>query len=825
VVVVACVVALAGVPLAAADWTSENVGLANGGSTTPVGADGLDIRGAGVNIYKASDSFRYVYQKITGDFDVRVRVQAVEAADQWAKAGIMVRQTTASGSVHATAFAHANGKVQFRRRPGTDKDSEDSCTEAPMAAIPIWLRLQRSGARLTGSYATDANGAAWKSLGTADMGLKDPVLVGLCVCSNAPAQPCLATFRSISVHGGAAPAITAAPPVVERAPEPTGGPAARALGEWTSLDIGGASPGTTTAVGADGFDIAGNGRDIWYSGDSFRFVYQQVSGDFDIRARLMSVENTHEWAKSGLMVRQSKVPGSPHATLFVSSQKGCVFQRRHEAGGETVSAGAGKPHSGGTWLRLMRSGKAITVHIASDEAGTQWSRVGGDSVELTDPVLVGMCVCSHADKTLCKTEFRNVSLQAESATTGDPVGDAAVAATRGTAPKLPGLSIVDSAAATARTDKPVVNEPTATAAPSSRAPAGDPKLAAALATSAAKLAAEGKQDKARDMALRALVYDEECSEALYELGKILEKDGKRVAAGDFLARAAANLARDEAANPALGVKRGDAERRVRALNPHAMRLAEALTDYALSLGAIVKRVPDSMTQEEVAERIGMLRLANFVPPDKLPDVSKVVAKGPAKTVKRVVDDEGFVRTVTKEVVTQVPPEVERALKAAGWTTITGTWKKKAENVYEVTNGKLETPKTNGALQVIVHKEGTAKVKVMVRNNQRDDSTYYSTYASTGFGFVVSSSAAKMYSAVGGYSYYNTGGVYKPYYERDVQLAGPKSKFMIQINDGKVEMYVNAKREHNSNYKLSKDGPFAIEVDGTATIESPQAAGQ
>jgi hypothetical protein len=39
------------------------------------------------------------------------------------------------------------------------------------------------------------------------------------------------------------------------------------------------------------------------------------------------------------------------------------------------------------------------------------------------------------------------------------------------------------------------------------------------------------------------------------------------------------------------------------------------------------------------------------------------------------------------------------------------------------------------------------------------------------------------------------------------------------------MFVNDKREHNSNYKLGADGPFVVEVEGTCTIEDPRAAGQ
>jgi hypothetical protein len=166
--------------------------------------------------------------------------------------------------------------------------------------------------------------------------------------------------------------------------------------------------------------------------------------------------------------------------------------------------------------------------------------------------------------------------------------------------------------------------------------------------------------------------------------------------------------------------------------------------------------------------------------------------------------------------------VERALKEAGWTTITGAWKKKSEGVYEVTSGKLETPKTNGAIQVIVHKGATGNVRIMVRNNQYPNYEFFGGYSANGYGLAVESGAAKMYSPSAGFT---SGAVYKPYFERDVPLPLPKNKFLIQLNENKLEMYLNDQRVHNSNYKLSKDGPFAIEIDGTWTIESPRAMGQ
>jgi len=361
--------------------------------------------------------------------------------------------------------------------------------------------------------------------------------------------------------------------------------------------------------------------------------------------------------------------------------------------------------------------------------------------------------------------------------------------------------------------------------------AEDKTLAAMLGASAAKLAAEGKPDKAKELCYKALANDEGAADALFELGKIFEKEGHTTAAGDFLVRAARQFAKEETSNPAFASKRLDAERRVKLLNPYALRFADAMTDYAQTLCQICKKSPDSLTAEEALDRMDALHLADVVPPDKLPAIDRPKPppdKTTAKPKPGPGDNGNFpppYMPSKKEVVTSVPPEVERTLKTAGWTVITGTWKKKSDNVYEVTDGKLETPKTNGALQVILHKGGTGNIRIMVRNNQGRSSYYYSSssYYANGYGLAVEGATARMYSASGGYS--SSGGVYRSYYERDVPLPAPKNKILIQINEGKLQIFVNDQRVHNSNYTLSKEGPFAIEIDGTWTIESPQAMGQ
>jgi len=355
------------------------------------------------------------------------------------------------------------------------------------------------------------------------------------------------------------------------------------------------------------------------------------------------------------------------------------------------------------------------------------------------------------------------------------------------------------------------------------ASAADKVMASALASAAAKLASDAKFEKARELCFKALANDEDCAEALFELGKIYERDGKFTAAGEFFVRAAREFGAGEAATPAFASRRLEAETRIKKLDPYAARFTTLLADYTAELNAITRKSTDAFTQDEACDRADALKLRTVLSPDKAPKFDRPTVA--AVPVKRPPED-GVSRMVSRVIKpaapTNVPPDVERALKAAGWTTITGSWKKRSEGVYEVTDGKLETPKVNGAIQVIVHKGGTGSVKAMVRNNQEEYLSSFYSYGS-GFGYIVEGAGAKMFTPSGGYSnnkFYSN-------MEREDALsdAAPKNIVMVTVDEGKVEYFLNAVKKKSVNYQIAKSGPFVIHVEGSMVIESPQAKGQ
>src|SRR4051812_13022283 len=163
---------------------------------------------------------------------------------------------------------------------------------------------------------------------------------------------------------------------------------------WSSQDIGSPSqPGTATAdASGQSFTITATGRDIWSDNDQFHFVFQPVSGDGEIVARVDDLAPTNAWAKAGVMIRGSLAANAAHASAFVTPSSGVAFQSR-AATGEITSHTAGPDAPAPYWVRLGRQGSHVTAYSSPD--GTAWQAMGTVSIALSDTAYVGLAVASH----------------------------------------------------------------------------------------------------------------------------------------------------------------------------------------------------------------------------------------------------------------------------------------------------------------------------------------------------------------------------------------------------------------------------------------------
>ncbi len=180
------------------------------------------------------------------------------------------------------------------------------------------------------------------------------------------------------------------------------------FGAWASADIG--TPELAGDVDyRDGtFTVRGAGTDIWNDSDQFHYVYQPLSGDGEIVARVVSMEDTDYWAKAGVMIRESLAANSRHAFVAAANQAGARFQWRSETGGfsgdRALQEGLGRPY----WVRLVRQGNTFTGSISLD--GVNWTQTTSETISMGQEVFVGLAVTSHNPSRINTSVFDNVTV-------------------------------------------------------------------------------------------------------------------------------------------------------------------------------------------------------------------------------------------------------------------------------------------------------------------------------------------------------------------------------------------------------------------------------
>jgi regulation of enolase protein 1 (concanavalin A-like superfamily) len=159
--------------------------------------------------------------------------------------------------------------------------------------------------------------------------------------------------------------------------------------QFGASDVG----GSFTQSG-DSVTINAAGDDIWNQLDSGYFVHRKVTGDFDLRAQVTSLSNTHPWAKAGVMVRDSLGGESRNLFTMVSAQAAAGLQVRDTASGDTVFT-EGRWVNAPYWVRLVRSGDTFQSFISED--GATWQLVATRTLALPATLHAGVASSSHTN--------------------------------------------------------------------------------------------------------------------------------------------------------------------------------------------------------------------------------------------------------------------------------------------------------------------------------------------------------------------------------------------------------------------------------------------
>jgi hypothetical protein len=156
------------------------------------------------------------------------------------------------------------------------------------------------------------------------------------------------------------------------------------------------------------YTMTAAGRDIWDASDEFHFAYKEISGAVSIQAQVLSVGHTDDWAKAGVMIRDSLDPNSAHAMVAITPVNGVWFGRRVAAGQSSTSTkdpNVAAPQ----WVKLERSlGGLVRAYYSAD--GSTWTSFGSpEPITMKMPIYVGLALTSHNPDATCEARFSKVS--------------------------------------------------------------------------------------------------------------------------------------------------------------------------------------------------------------------------------------------------------------------------------------------------------------------------------------------------------------------------------------------------------------------------------
>ena len=357
-------------------WTSQDIGsVAFAGSATYASGT-FTVQASGSDIWNTADAFRFVYQPLDGNGQIIARVASVTNTDAWTKAGVMIRESLAAGSKHAMMGITPGNGTTFPYRLQTDGSSA-SQTPFDGLVAPYWVKIVRSGNTFTGYKSSD--GVNWTQIGSQTITMAANVYIGLALTSHNNAAVATATFDNVSVVTN---------------------------GQFADQDIGSVAFAGSSSFSNGTFTVQASGNDIWNTADAFHFVYETLAGDGNIVARLVSLGNTDAWAKAGVMMRETLMPGSKHAMMGITPGNGTTFPYRLQTDGVSASQtpfdGLVAPY----WVKLVRSGNTFTGYKSSD--GITWVQIGSQTIAMGATIYVGLALTSHNNAAVVTATFDNV---------------------------------------------------------------------------------------------------------------------------------------------------------------------------------------------------------------------------------------------------------------------------------------------------------------------------------------------------------------------------------------------------------------------------------
>ncbi len=286
-----------------------------------------------------------------------------------------------------------------------------------LAALPQWLKLQRTGNQIETFYSFD--GTNWIASGDTKLDLPQKVYLGFWVSPERFGTQVKATLDQIAFTGktsapdapvpfapsnpspGAstnAASVAATPPAETNASSFTPPTRDTLPAPWQQVDIGTTTQAGSAQLNGDGSMVVtgalGGQPPI---GGGTHFVYQMLDGDGSLVVRLNKLigQNDAGNATAGIAIREGIDPGNRAADVGLNQTRGMTWRFRDQPASNTGVRESGSWTAHGTgqfatplWLKLARKGSTFTGSTSLD--GQKWSQVFSQNLTMGPAAQVGM---------------------------------------------------------------------------------------------------------------------------------------------------------------------------------------------------------------------------------------------------------------------------------------------------------------------------------------------------------------------------------------------------------------------------------------------------
>lgn len=176
-------------------WADQDVGSVSIAGSASYSNGTFTVNGSGTSISGTADQFNYAYQAAGTNYTITARVASMTNTNSGAQAGVMIRETLASGATMVNINLTPSNGVTWVYRSTTGGSASGGRTSGLVA--PYWVRLVRNGSTFTGYYSAD--GVTWTQEGTVTLTMASSSYIGLVVSSRTNSQLGTATFDNVSI--------------------------------------------------------------------------------------------------------------------------------------------------------------------------------------------------------------------------------------------------------------------------------------------------------------------------------------------------------------------------------------------------------------------------------------------------------------------------------------------------------------------------------------------------------------------------------------------------------------------------------------------------